>query len=51
MERFRGKSVLVTGGTRGIGCIAPADIETDMTAGWPEELRARLKGMTPLGRR
>lgn len=33
-----------------VNCIAPADIETDMTAGWSDELRARLKGMTPLGR-
>lgn len=33
-----------------VNCIAPADIETDMTAGWPEELRQRLKAMTPLGR-
>jgi 3-oxoacyl-[acyl-carrier protein] reductase len=30
--------------------VAPADIETDMTAGWPEELRQRLKAMTPLAR-
>lgn len=33
-----------------VNCIAPADIETDMTAAWPEELRARLAAMTPLGR-
>ena len=33
-----------------VNCIAPADIETDMTAAWPEELRARLTAMTPLGR-
>jgi 3-oxoacyl-[acyl-carrier protein] reductase len=33
-----------------VNCVAPADIETDMTAGWSEELRARLRGMTPLGR-
>lgn len=33
-----------------VNCIAPADIETDMTAGWPEELRARLVAMTPLSR-
>lgn len=33
-----------------VNAIAPADIETDMTAGWPPELRARLIGMTPLGR-
>lgn len=33
-----------------VNCIAPADIETDMTAGWPESLRERLKGLTPLSR-
>ncbi len=33
-----------------VNCVAPADIETDMTAEWPEELRQRLKAMTPLGR-
>ncbi|GEP56966.1 SDR family NAD(P)-dependent oxidoreductase [Reyranella soli] len=33
-----------------VNCVAPADIETDMTAGWPEELRQRLKAMTPLAR-
>jgi len=33
-----------------VNCIAPADIETDMTAGWPEELRKRLVAMTPLSR-
>jgi 3-oxoacyl-[acyl-carrier protein] reductase len=33
-----------------VNCIAPADIETDMTAAWPEALRARLISMTPLGR-
>ena len=33
-----------------VNCIAPADIETDMTASWPASLRDRLKGMTPLGR-
>jgi 3-oxoacyl-[acyl-carrier protein] reductase len=33
-----------------VNCVAPADIETDMTAAWPDELRARLKAMTPLGR-
>jgi 3-oxoacyl-[acyl-carrier protein] reductase len=33
-----------------VNCVAPADIETDMTAGWSDELRARLKAMTPLGR-
>jgi 3-oxoacyl-[acyl-carrier protein] reductase len=33
-----------------VNCIAPADIETDMTANWPEELRNRLNALTPLGR-
>jgi len=33
-----------------VNCIAPADIETDMTADWPEELRKRLIAMTPLSR-
>jgi 3-oxoacyl-[acyl-carrier protein] reductase len=33
-----------------VNCIAPADIETDMTAGWPPELRDRLIAMTPLAR-
>jgi len=33
-----------------VNCIAPADIETDMTAAWPEELRKRLVAMTPLSR-
>lgn len=33
-----------------VNCIAPADIDTDMTASWPPELRERLIGMTPLGR-
>jgi 3-oxoacyl-[acyl-carrier protein] reductase len=33
-----------------VNCIAPADIETDMTAAWTPELRARLVAMTPLGR-
>jgi len=33
-----------------VNCIAPADIETDMTAGWPAALRDRLNAMTPLGR-
>ena len=30
--------------------IAPADIDTDMTAGWSVELRQRLAAMTPLAR-
>jgi 3-oxoacyl-[acyl-carrier protein] reductase len=33
-----------------VNCVAPADIETDMTVGWPEELRQRLTAMTPLAR-
>jgi len=33
-----------------VNCIAPADIETEMTADWPEDLRARLIAATPLSR-
>jgi 3-oxoacyl-[acyl-carrier protein] reductase len=33
-----------------VNCIAPADIETDMTANWPQELRDRLNSLTPLNR-
>jgi 3-oxoacyl-[acyl-carrier protein] reductase len=33
-----------------VNCLAPADIETDMTANWPQELRDRLIAMTPLAR-
>jgi 3-oxoacyl-[acyl-carrier protein] reductase len=33
-----------------VNCLSPADIETDMTAGWPQELRARLIAITPLAR-
>ena len=33
-----------------VNCISPADIETDMTAGWPPTLRERLLAITPLGR-
>ena len=33
-----------------VNCVAPADIETDMTAGWPAPLRERLVALTPLGR-
>jgi NAD(P)-dependent dehydrogenase (short-subunit alcohol dehydrogenase family) len=33
-----------------VNCIAPADIETDMTANWPPALRQRLIDMTPLAR-
>lgn len=33
-----------------VNCLAPADIETDMTAGWPQELRDKLNSLTPLNR-
>lgn len=33
-----------------VNCVAPADINTDMTADWSSELRQRLVAMTPLGR-
>jgi 3-oxoacyl-[acyl-carrier protein] reductase len=33
-----------------VNAISPADIETEMTAGFAPEIRARLIGMTPLGR-
>jgi NAD(P)-dependent dehydrogenase (short-subunit alcohol dehydrogenase family) len=33
-----------------VNCIAPSGIETDMVAAWPEEARARVAAMTPLGR-
>jgi NAD(P)-dependent dehydrogenase (short-subunit alcohol dehydrogenase family) len=33
-----------------VNCLAPADIETDMTANWPAALRDKLNAMTPLGR-
>ena len=33
-----------------VNCLAPADIETDMTANWPQELRDRLNSLTPLNR-
>jgi 3-oxoacyl-[acyl-carrier protein] reductase len=33
-----------------VNCLAPADIETDMTAGWLQELRDRLNSLTPLNR-
>ena len=33
-----------------VNAISPADIETDMTAGWPADLRQRLIDLTPLGR-
>lgn len=33
-----------------VNCLAPADIETEMTAAWPAPLRERLIAATPLGR-
>jgi 3-oxoacyl-[acyl-carrier protein] reductase len=33
-----------------VNCLAPADIETDATSGWPQELRDRLNAITPLSR-
>jgi len=33
-----------------VNCIAPADIETDMTSNWPADLREKLNSLTPLGR-
>ena len=33
-----------------VNCLSPADIETDMTADWPRELRERMIAMTPLAR-
>jgi len=33
-----------------VNCLSPADIETDMTAGWPKELRDGLIAITPLAR-
>lgn len=33
-----------------VNCLAPADIETDVTAGWPQDLRDQLNAITPLGR-
>jgi 3-oxoacyl-[acyl-carrier protein] reductase len=33
-----------------VNCLAPADIETDVTANWPQELRDRLNSLTPLSR-
>lgn len=33
-----------------VNCLSPADIDTDMTFGWPEELRQRLISITPLAR-
>lgn len=33
-----------------VNCIAPADVDTTMTADWPDNLRQRLIGMTPMAR-
>lgn len=33
-----------------VNCLSPADIDTDMTLGWPDELRRRLVSITPLAR-
>jgi 3-oxoacyl-[acyl-carrier protein] reductase len=33
-----------------VNCLSPADIETDMTAAWPTDLRERLIAITPLER-
>ena len=33
-----------------VNALSPADIETDMTAGWPDALRQRLIAITPLAR-
>ena len=33
-----------------VNCISPADIETDMTANWPTDLRDKLNALTPMGR-
>ena len=33
-----------------VNAISPADIETDMTADWPQEIRDKLIAITPLGR-
>ncbi len=33
-----------------VNCLSPADIDTDMTLGWPEQLRQRLISITPLAR-
>lgn len=33
-----------------VNCVAPATAATEMTAGWPEEMQARVKGQIPLGR-
>ena len=33
-----------------VNCIAPATTESDLTAAWPEALRAQVRGQIPLGR-
>jgi 3-oxoacyl-[acyl-carrier protein] reductase len=33
-----------------VNCVAPADIETDMTANWSQDLRDRLNALTPMNR-
>jgi 3-oxoacyl-[acyl-carrier protein] reductase len=33
-----------------VNCVAPATAATEMTAGWPEEMRARVQAQIPLGR-
>jgi 3-oxoacyl-[acyl-carrier protein] reductase len=33
-----------------VNCIAPATTESDLTAAWPESLRAQVRGQIPLGR-
>lgn len=33
-----------------VNCLAPADIETDMTSNWPPELRDKLNALTPMNR-
>jgi 3-oxoacyl-[acyl-carrier protein] reductase len=42
-RRFAPHNIRVNG-------IAPADIETDMTANWPQDLRDRLNALTPMNR-
>lgn len=33
-----------------VNCLAPADIETDMTSNWPQDLRDKLNSLTPMNR-
>jgi 3-oxoacyl-[acyl-carrier protein] reductase len=33
-----------------VNCIAPATTDSDLTAAWPEPLRAQVRGQIPLGR-